>query len=271
MASDNKSGLLRIIEAAGKRKEQELRIKNEILKMRARQKMGDESHAKRQEMKRQAASADQSYLRRRLHEESPLSQLIIPEDGAEDASVSFPSTKVDQTSRGTLQERPITPREQAGMFITKYNKMLEAGKKPHPAMAAVYEKMFQKVNGKPAAEKTSSAYKPNKQTQEVLDQMAELVDSGEVKSIEEIHARIDKKTPAYRMQGVNVDYVKGAAFQTGLPEKFVDKKGVLGSEIMAKPDLKKVHDSWYKKTKEGWIPADPEDYADQEEDEEDDA
>jgi len=136
--------LVKIIEAKGKKAQADNKLRTEILKLKAASQIRMQEAQTKERMKFQ--SPEQQYLQRRFREQNPLAELYIPEEGAEDLTVSFPSSKVEPGPNGQLREMPIPASKEPIMFITKYNKMLEEGKTPHPSMKAVYDKYFNKVN-----------------------------------------------------------------------------------------------------------------------------
>lgn len=263
MAYDNKSGLLRIIEAAGKRKEAENKLKREILKAKIQSQMrvSEAGQKERQKQKIQQESPEQQYLRHRFKETNPVSEMSIPEEGSQDTSVSFPATKVEPGKNGMMQERPIGEADQSKMFITRYNQMVQSGKKPHPAMKAVYDRYFQKVNGKAQAAAKPKEYRPSRSTQTVLKEISDGIVGKSIKSMDDVNRYISSHQSRFNISGADLDYVRKKA-KENLPEKYIDRKGWFGSEFMSKPDVQKAGDVWYKKTKNGWTLADKEDYED---------
>lgn len=93
----------------------------------------------------------QNMMRRRMIESNPLAEMDIPTEENPEEHVSFPVERPDISSTGKVVSKPISQRDQALLFVTKYNKMVEAAKAgtgpaPAPAMQAVYQKYFNEIN-----------------------------------------------------------------------------------------------------------------------------
>lgn len=94
----------------------------------------------------QMFTPEQQYLRRRFQEENPLSALNIPEEGSVPAGqpvgMNMPQEEVvrDEKTK-TFRAQPINEDRQADLVLEKVDQMLKEGKKPHPAIMMIADKM----------------------------------------------------------------------------------------------------------------------------------
>jgi hypothetical protein len=169
MADNN---IVKIIEAAGKRKQAENTLKSEVLKYRIQSQMRrqEQREARRDNLEAgliqtgmkdriqnpQRYTPEQDYLRRRYLEENPLAAMSIPEEQdvqpGQGFGIQMPKDEIVRDDKsGTLSVSPISQDRQAQLLTTKVDQMLAQGKKPHPVIMALADKaretMKQKVAG----------------------------------------------------------------------------------------------------------------------------
>lgn len=146
MASESSNYLVKVIDAAGKKKEAENKFRTEVAKARI------QSALRRQERKAairenagvraqqdlvtnpQRYTPEQAYLRRRFLEQNPLAAMSVPEEGQEMNGVTYPSEEVVKQKDGTFAVSPLAPERQTQLLSTLVQKMVAQGKKPHPAI-----------------------------------------------------------------------------------------------------------------------------------------
>jgi hypothetical protein len=163
MATDSRqNNLVKIIEAAGKRKAAENQFKTELMKLKVQSEFRKQEKlaaskqdfamnlVKEQAQERmknpQQYSPEQQYLRRRFMQENPLASLSIPEEGdvqpGQGLGIGFPKDEVVQDPKTKmLSAQPLTGDRQAQLLTTRVDQMLAEGKKPHPAILAIAQKM----------------------------------------------------------------------------------------------------------------------------------
>lgn len=145
MASDN-NYLVKLVEAAGKKKEAENKFRTEVAKARIQSALRkQERKAAIQETGRMKAGQDmvtnpqrytpeQAYLRRRFLEQNPLAAMSIPEEGQEMNGIQYPSEEVIKQKDGTFATAPLAPERKTQLLSELVKRMTAAGKKPHPAI-----------------------------------------------------------------------------------------------------------------------------------------
>lgn len=154
--AETKSGLLKIIEAAGKRKAAETQLKVELAKEVFKSKLRQqENNAKSSQTlmtnlvqnaskNPERYTPEQSYLRRRAMEENPLMAMSVPEEGQSmDQGIRYPTEEVGPPDSKTglySAPRPISPERQTQLLQYKVDQMIAEGKKPHPAVLALLQK-----------------------------------------------------------------------------------------------------------------------------------
>lgn len=153
--AENKSGLLRIIEAAGKRKEAENKLKLEIVKEGIKSKMRQRENAAKVGQQAvmglmeerinnpQKYTPEQSYLRRRALEENPLMAMSVPEEGQDmGQGIQFPTEEVGAPDKQGMYQPPqrITPERQTQLLQYKVDQMIAQGRRPHPAVMSLLQK-----------------------------------------------------------------------------------------------------------------------------------
>lgn len=170
MASESSNYLVKVIDAAGKKKEAENKFRTEVAKARI------QSALRRQERKAairenagvraqqdlvtnpQRYTPEQAYLRRRFLEQNPLAAMSVPEEGQEMKGVTYPSEEVVKQKDGTFAVSPLAPERQTQLLSTLVQKMVAQGKKPHPAimkllqtkMSSPADANYDPMTGKPA-------------------------------------------------------------------------------------------------------------------------
>lgn len=237
-------------EARLKKKEADFKLKQSLQKMAFSQKLKEFSEGKKQQAK--VMSPEQQFLRRRFEEENPIAAMEIPEEGSDSQEVSFPATKVEPSSGGMMKEVNIPKEKQPLMFMTAYNKMIAAGKKPSPLATKIYEKYYKQVN-KPKEDKKdnkSKEYSPNKQTRDLMEAFSKAMQEGDIKSKDDVADFMRETGDTWKMRGADTEYAVSRAYNI-LPDEHVqENKGFLG--FGSRPELKRIGGQWFKKTKDGW-------------------
>lgn len=160
--ADYENNIVKIIEAAGKRRQARQQAENEfkveILKEAIKQKIQSQrsmqearqkfqlEEQKNRSLKPQNYTPEQMYLRRRALEENPLAQLNFPEEGQVQPGQNFAITyPKDEVTYDKTQDRfnlaPISEDRKAQMLITKVDQMLAQGRKPHPAVLNIANRL----------------------------------------------------------------------------------------------------------------------------------
>lgn len=253
MAYDRKTGLARMLEAASKRKQADIKLQTEVMKMKLGSDMRLKEHAAKEKMKRE--SPDQMFLRRRAMEEDPLMRLSIPTEGSDSTDVEFPADEVVQDKSGMFETKPIDEDKKNQLYLAKLERMLQAaksGKGPMPNQAALKigdrmrERMNRKLGYKGEGSSTSSDGSPkvNKATQDFLDMLSEEMANGKIRTQNDAAALMDKKRGQLTMRGANLQHIN-EQIVASLPETAEKKKG-LGDTIA------KIGNALYKKVSGGW-------------------
>ena len=238
----NKGALARMIDAYSEGKvakyktDTKLRAEIEKIKLQS-QVRGKEEVGKR---KMDMLTPDKLYLLRRFKEENPLADVKIPEEGDTSSTIEFPATKVEPGADGKLREKTLSEKQKQMMFMTVYDKMKAAGKKPSPLADKIYDKYYRKANPEPK----SSEYKPNSATQDFLDGLADEVSSGKIKTRDEAKDAVIKNGQQLGLKGADVSYIykKIDEFLPDAPTEKQKQKGMFA----------KLGDAIYKKIKGGW-------------------
>ena len=244
MATQNKTGAARMVkafyDARLKKQTADLKLKNEIMKLKTAAAIRTKEHGAKQAMK--TMTPEQKYLRRRYMEENPLSDMKIPEQGDESNEVTFPATKAEPGAGGMMKETAIPKEKQGLMFMTAYNKMKEQGKTPSPLATKIYEKYFNKANAIPKA-KQAGQYKANKPTQDFLDKLSDEVADGKIKNRRQAQDWVVRNGQLMGLQGADVNHIY-KQIDTFIPEGKEEpkKEGVLAR--IGKAIYKKVAGGW---------------------------
>lgn len=196
--------------------------------------------------------AAQRFLTRRALEENPLMQLQIPEEGDTSNQVEYPASRVSQNSKGQMVEKELSDKDRDKLFMTKYEDMIQRGKKPAPFAKALYEKAFNRVNSI-RSQKESKASAPNKATQDFLDLISDKMDEGEITNRQQAEDLVQKNGPRLGMRGADVDHIY-QKIQQYLPEAPPKKKE---NETLQK--FAQIGKDIWEKVSGGWQRHEPDD------------
>lgn len=139
--------LMKLIDADTKRKEANLKFRNEVKKLQIASKIRQQEAQAKQTIKTQ--TPEQQYLARRAKEQNPLWQMVeMTEDPSQPFETSMPAEEIVQDTRGAYTPKAVEPGGKKAMlaFMTAYDKAVQSGKTPHPVATKLYEKIKAKVN-----------------------------------------------------------------------------------------------------------------------------
>lgn len=178
--ANEQNNIVKLIEAAGKRKEAENKFKLELIKAKLQSKLKQQeqsnflkqqymlNNAKEESQNRiknpQQYTPEQQYLRRRFMEENPLTAMMIPTEGGvqegQNIGITFPQQEITRDDKsGMYASQPLTQDRQASLLLTKVDQMLARGERPHPIVMKVAEKMRENLQRK--AELRAAGIKPS--------------------------------------------------------------------------------------------------------------